>query len=461
MNCPVCTGSVDIPHAYSCDLLLCSTCLGGRAQDGMPPCPHCRQRAPASSLLSSGLLPGETSLPVSAADRVPSSPASIAGNEARAVETAYEWIIRTQRQAEEKYHEIQQRQAYAEVEAQGAVRAQAHVTQEQEWAGRARNQARAHTQAATQSQPGGQAPATDADSSTSAQIIEIEQQQILENEAEEAQRYQFLRDLDEAEERQRAEQAQLEDAQHQQFARDLEEREGARAVVVLPEVVSATTTSVTSSPRDQQTHTGTRPRGREAQFRPVWAEWEAEIRTRAVAEERERILREETNHAEEERRWRLRVLAAETGRDVPNQSRLSRNPDDERHRMIHERAAAAEVRRQAIVLRKACLAALEIVRQAEALRAPNPNRPCANPIAPVRLTAFTIKTLTHGAFHVVLPASATVLELMERIYEREGIPVDQQRLIWNSRGLNEERRLDEYGLQTCDVIHVVLKIRGD
>ncbi|KAL6466036.1 hypothetical protein MHYP_G00261690 [Metynnis hypsauchen] len=54
----------------------------------------------------------------------------------------------------------------------------------------------------------------------------------------------------------------------------------------------------------------------------------------------------------------------------------------------------------------------------------------------------------------------TVDELLRKIYNKEKIPADQQRLIFNGKQLEAGRKLKEYGIVNGSTIYLVLRLRG-
>ncbi|KAF4074711.1 hypothetical protein AMELA_G00242320 [Ameiurus melas] len=54
----------------------------------------------------------------------------------------------------------------------------------------------------------------------------------------------------------------------------------------------------------------------------------------------------------------------------------------------------------------------------------------------------------------------TVDQLMRKIYQKEGTPVDQQRLIYNGRQLDSGRKLQDYNIVSGSTIHMTLRLRG-
>lgn len=71
-----------------------------------------------------------------------------------------------------------------------------------------------------------------------------------------------------------------------------------------------------------------------------------------------------------------------------------------------------------------------------------------------------IKTLTGKTITVDFEQSDTVEELREKIEDSEGIPCDQQRLIYAGLHLEDGHTLSEYKICGGSVLHLVLRLRG-
>ncbi|GAQ78434.1 ubiquitin [Klebsormidium nitens] len=70
------------------------------------------------------------------------------------------------------------------------------------------------------------------------------------------------------------------------------------------------------------------------------------------------------------------------------------------------------------------------------------------------------KTLTGKTLILRCSGEDTVSEVKKKIYDLDGYLPDQQRLIFGGKQLEDERTLQEYGIQDEDTIHVVLRLRG-
>ena len=70
-----------------------------------------------------------------------------------------------------------------------------------------------------------------------------------------------------------------------------------------------------------------------------------------------------------------------------------------------------------------------------------------------------VKTLTGKILIILGDPSDTIEKLKEKIQTIEGIPIDQQLLIFLGKQLENERTFDDYNIQKGSMIHMVLRLR--
>ncbi len=89
------------------------------------------------------------------------------------------------------------------------------------------------------------------------------------------------------------------------------------------------------------------------------------------------------------------------------------------------------------------------------IKTPKERQPLGKGSMPIQIVMMTGRMVT-----IKTACHETIEDVKERLQEVEGIPIDQQRLVYMGKQLDDERTLSDYNIGRNAELHLVLRLRG-
>jgi ubiquitin len=81
-------------------------------------------------------------------------------------------------------------------------------------------------------------------------------------------------------------------------------------------------------------------------------------------------------------------------------------------------------------------------------------------VSPAFAEKLLVKTLTGKTISLDVKLTDTVEAVKQQVADKEGIPPDQQRLIYAGKQLEDGKTLADYTITDNATVHLVLRLRG-
>ncbi len=71
-----------------------------------------------------------------------------------------------------------------------------------------------------------------------------------------------------------------------------------------------------------------------------------------------------------------------------------------------------------------------------------------------------VKTMNGKSNAIDIEATDTVATLKSKVADKEGVPAEQQRLVYNGKQLEDEATLESYEIKEQTTVHLVMRLKG-
>jgi len=71
-----------------------------------------------------------------------------------------------------------------------------------------------------------------------------------------------------------------------------------------------------------------------------------------------------------------------------------------------------------------------------------------------------IKTLTGKSITLDVAPEETIMNVKQKILQKEGLPVNEQRLVFGGKQLADDTSVQDSGLQENSTAHIIMKLKG-